>query len=181
TSTHELRRLTSEQIIQLNGQEVALRTIPDGCEFLMRWRYRDIQSFLAGETVQPGDVFNAVHDVFQRYVDFKSPVESRMLTLWVIGTYFYTMFPAILILPSMGRRTAARVPSCAWRSRSPSTWSTPLTRPGRVCSASSIPQAALLASTRLSVITTARSGDAADPSAPQQRLQSRDACYSRHG
>jgi len=108
TSTRELRRLTSEQIIQLNGQEVALRTIPDGCEFLMRWRYRDIQSFLAGETVQPGDVFNAVHDVFQRYVDFKSPVESRVLTLWVIGTYFYTMFPAYPYLALNGPKNSGK-------------------------------------------------------------------------
>src|SRR5690606_15850478 len=93
TSTRELRRLTDQQIIQLNGQEVALRTLPDACEFLMRWRYRDVQRFLSGEMVEPGAVFNTIHDVFTRYVDFRSPVESRILTLWVIGTYFYTMFP----------------------------------------------------------------------------------------
>lgn len=49
TSSRELRRLTDEQIIQLGGQEIALRVLPEGCEFLMRWRYSDIQRFLNGE------------------------------------------------------------------------------------------------------------------------------------
>lgn len=108
TSTRELRRLSEQQIIQLNGQEVALRTLPDACEFLMRWRYRDVQRFLSGETVEPGAVFNAVHDVFTRYVDFRSPVESRILTLWVIGTYFYTMFPAYPYLALNGPKNSGK-------------------------------------------------------------------------
>lgn len=108
TSTRELRRLTDEQIIQLNGQEVALRTIPDGCPFLMRWRYRDVQRFLGGETVQPGDVFNEVHQVFQRYIDFRSPTESRVLALWVVGTYFYQMFPAYPYLALNGPKNSGK-------------------------------------------------------------------------
>ncbi|MBZ0283363.1 MAG: hypothetical protein K8L97_21685 [Anaerolineae bacterium] len=108
TSTRELRRLTEQQIIQLNGQDVALRTLPDACEFLMRWRYRDVQRFLSGEAVEPGTVFNAVHDVFTRYVDFRSPVESRILTLWIIGTYFYTMFPAYPYLALNGPKNSGK-------------------------------------------------------------------------
>lgn len=108
TSTRELRRLTEQQIIQLNGQEVALRTLPDACEFLMRWRYRDLQRFLGGETVAPGVVFNAVHETFTRHVDFRSPVESRILTLWVIGTYFYTMFPAYPYLALNGPKNSGK-------------------------------------------------------------------------
>src|SRR5690606_38239084 len=94
TSTRELRRLSDEQIISINNQEIALKVIPEGCEFLMRWRYSDLRRFLEGETIASGEVFNAIHQLFTTYVDFRSNVESHMLTLWTIATYFYTMFPA---------------------------------------------------------------------------------------
>ena len=103
TSSRELMRLYDEQIITLDGKEVALRVIPEGCEFLMRWRFTDIQRFLKGDIVEPGAVFTTVHDLFTHYVDFRSSIESTILALWTIGTYFYTMFPG----------TAAKARSCA--------------------------------------------------------------------
>lgn len=108
TSTRELRRLTDEQIISLNGQEVALKVIPEGSEFLMRWRHSDIKRFLEGETITPGEVFNAIHHLFSTYVDFRSEVESKILTLWVIGTYFYTMFPAYPYLTLNGPKNSGK-------------------------------------------------------------------------
>jgi hypothetical protein len=108
TSSRELRRLNDEQIIPINGQEIALRVIPEGCDFLMRWRYNDIMRFLDGETVEPRTVFNAVHELFTRYVDFRSEVESRVLTLWTIGTYFYTMFPAYPYLALNGPKNSGK-------------------------------------------------------------------------
>jgi Toprim domain-containing protein len=108
TSTRELRRLSEEQIITLNNQEVALKVIPEGSEFLMRWRYSDIRRFLDGETVAPGVVFHTVHDLFTAYVDFRSEVESRILTLWTIGTYFYTMFPAYPYLALNGPKNSGK-------------------------------------------------------------------------
>ena len=57
TSTRELIRLKDQQILTIHDQEIALRVIPEGSEFLMRWRYSDIQRFLKGEEVQPGEVF----------------------------------------------------------------------------------------------------------------------------
>ena len=74
----------------------------------MRWRFADIQRFLKGETVEPGQVFTAVHDLFTRYVDFRSPVESAILTLWTIGTYFYTMFPAYPYLALNGPKNSGK-------------------------------------------------------------------------
>src|SRR5690606_22355038 len=74
TSTRELRRLSDEQIITISDQEVALKVIPDGSEFLMRWRYSDIRRYLDGETIQPGTVFAAIHDLFKIYVDFRSDI-----------------------------------------------------------------------------------------------------------
>lgn len=80
----------------------------------MRWRYAYIQRFLNGESVEPGAIFNAVLDLFTRYIDFHSPMESRILSLWTIGTYFYPMFPAYLYLAlngskNSGKRTIMRV------------------------------------------------------------------------
>jgi len=108
TSTRELRRLSEEQIITISNQEVALKVIPDGSEFLMRWRYTDIRRYLDGETIQPGAVFAATHDLFKTYVDFRSDIESRLLTLWTIGTYFYTMFPAYPYLALNGPKNSGK-------------------------------------------------------------------------
>lgn len=108
TSTRELIRLKDQQILTIHDQEVALRVVPEGSEFLMRWRYNDIQRFLKGEDVQPGDVFRTVHDLFTMYVDFRSSVESRILTLWTIGTYFYTLFPAYPYLALNGPKNSGK-------------------------------------------------------------------------
>jgi hypothetical protein len=108
TSTRELRRLSDEQIITINQQEVALKVIPDGSEFLMRWRYSDIRRYLDGETIQPGVLFSAIHNLFKTYVDFRSDIESRLLTLWTIGTYFYTMFPAYPYLALNGPKNSGK-------------------------------------------------------------------------
>jgi DNA primase len=108
TSSRELVRLSDEQIIKLDGHEVALRVMPEGSEFLMRWRFSYIQRFLHGETVDAGQVFRDVHNLFTSYVDFRSPVESAILTLWTIGTYFYTMFPAYPYLALNGPKNSGK-------------------------------------------------------------------------
>jgi hypothetical protein len=108
TSQRELHRLDDKQIMTLNGKEIALRVIPEGSEFLMRWKHSDIQRFLQGETASPEEVFNTVHDLFTRYVDFKSPADAKVLTLWVIGTYFYTMFPAYPYLALNGPKNSGK-------------------------------------------------------------------------
>jgi hypothetical protein len=108
TSNRELIRVNGQQILRISGQEVALRVVPEGSEFLMRWRHRDIQRFLQGETIDPGDVFQTVHNVFSSYVDFRSPIESQILALWAIGTYFYTLFPAYPYLALNGPKNSGK-------------------------------------------------------------------------
>ena len=108
TSTRELRRLTDEQIITISDKEVALKVIPEGSEFLMRWRYSDLRRYLEGETVQRGEVFAIIHDLFQQYIDFRSEIESRVLTLWTVGTYFYTLFPAYPYLALNGPKNSGK-------------------------------------------------------------------------
>jgi hypothetical protein len=108
TSNRELIRVNGQQILRISGQEVALRVVPEGSEFLMRWRHRDIQRFLQGETIDPGDVFQTAHNVFSSYVDFRSPIESQILALWAIGTYFYTLFPAYPYLALNGPKNSGK-------------------------------------------------------------------------
>lgn len=108
TSSRELVRVSDAQIIPLNGKEIALRVLPEGSDFLMRWRFSDIQCYLQGETCDPGQVFKTVHDLFTRYVDFRSEVESAILALWTIGTYFYTMFPAYPYLALNGPKNSGK-------------------------------------------------------------------------
>lgn len=108
TSSRELVRIGDAQIIPLNGKEVALRVLPEGSDFLMRWRFSDIQRYLKGETAEPGAVFQTVHDLFTQYVDFRSEVESAILALWTIGTYFYTMFPAYPYLALNGPKNSGK-------------------------------------------------------------------------
>ncbi len=108
TSKREFKRLTDKQVLQIGGQEIALRVLPEGSEFLRRWRYSDIQRFLNGEAVSAGEVFQSVHDLFTQYVDFRSPIESRILTLWACGTYLYTMFPAYPYLALNGPKNSGK-------------------------------------------------------------------------
>lgn len=108
TSSRELVRVSDAQIIPLNGREVALRVLPEGSDFLMRWRFSDIQRYLKGESSDPGQVFKTVHDLFTRYVDFRSEVESAILALWTVGTYFYTMFPAYPYLALNGPKNSGK-------------------------------------------------------------------------
>ena len=61
-----------------------------------------------------GAVFAAVDDLFKTYVDFRFDIESRLLTLWTLGTHFCTMFPAYPYLAlnglkNSGKRTVMRV------------------------------------------------------------------------
>jgi DNA primase len=108
TSKRELRRLDDQQVIPLNGHEAALRVVPEGSEFLRRWRYPDIQRFLEGEVISPGEVFQQVHQHFTRYVEFRSPVDSHIVALWAIGTYFYTLFGAYPYLALNGPKNSGK-------------------------------------------------------------------------
>lgn len=108
TSHREIRRIEDAQIISIGDQEIALRVLPEGSEMLMRWRYSDIQRFLQGEKVDPAAVFQHVHNTFTRYIDFRSRVESSVLALWAIGTYFYTMFPAYPYLALNGPKNSGK-------------------------------------------------------------------------
>ena len=108
TSTRELIRLSDQQIFTLGGREIALRDLPYGGEFLMRWRYSDIQRFLAGETVHPGELYMTLRKLLTTFIDFQSESDSHILTLWVIGTYLYALFPAYPYLALNGPKGSGK-------------------------------------------------------------------------
>ena len=108
TSTLELIRVSDQQILTIGGREIALRDLPYGGEFLMRWRYSDIQRFLAGETVHPGELYATLRTVLMTYIDFQSERDSHVLTLWVIGTYLYALFPAFPYLALNGPKGSGK-------------------------------------------------------------------------
>ena len=114
TSTRELIRVGDQQILTIGGREIALRDFPYGGEFLMRWRYGDIQRFLRGETISPGELYTTLRTILTTYIDFQSESDSHILALWVIGTYLYTLFPAFPYLSlngpkGTGKSTVLRV------------------------------------------------------------------------
>ena len=108
TSTRELRRLSDEQIITVNNQEIALKVIPEGSEFLMRWRYSDMRRSWKVKRFSPARCSTPSTIYSQQYVDFRSEMESRILTLWTVGTYFYTLFPAYPYLALNGPKNSGK-------------------------------------------------------------------------
>ena len=58
------------------------------------WSKRGIDQFLNGYTPDPLEVFHTVRNEYLRYLDFYDPRHYDLLTLWTIGTYFYTIFNA---------------------------------------------------------------------------------------
>jgi hypothetical protein len=49
-----------------------------------------------------------IHNLFKQYVDFRSEIESWILALWVVGTYFYQMFPAYPYLALNGPKISSK-------------------------------------------------------------------------
>lgn len=108
SSARELVRLNGAQVVEVGGREIALRSIPEGGDFLMRWRYSDIQRYLAGEIVSPGEVYATLRRLLTTYLEFRSDVESHILALWTIGTYFYALFPAYPYLALNGPKNSGK-------------------------------------------------------------------------
>ncbi len=108
TSTRELIRVNDQQIFTLGGREVALRDLPYGGEFLMRWCYSDIQRFLTGEVVHPGELFMTLRTFLTTYIDFQTESDSYVLTLWIIGTYLYALLPAFPYLALNGPKGSGK-------------------------------------------------------------------------
>jgi hypothetical protein len=60
-----------------------------------RWRKSYIRKFVEGErTVDAGRLFRDILNAYKNYVYFEEPEVYLFITLWVMGTYLYPIFPA---------------------------------------------------------------------------------------
>lgn len=61
-------------------------------EFENRWSLQGVKAWLEGATVNPSEVYDAVKQAWQIYLEFDNPDIYDLVTLWTIGTYFFHMF-----------------------------------------------------------------------------------------
>jgi hypothetical protein len=74
-----------------------------------RWDADDLQKFLDGA---PGPTFGAVlrdtRDLITRYLELRRPQEASLVACWVVGTYFFPLFPAFPRLHLHGERGSGK-------------------------------------------------------------------------
>lgn len=58
------------------------------------WSYNGVKQFLNGYTPDYLEVYNAVKTELMRYLDLYDPRHYDLLTLWIIGAYFFSIFDA---------------------------------------------------------------------------------------
>ena len=57
-----------------------------------RWTLADIQAYVRGAGVDPGEVFQEVVNLYKEYVELPTETHYILHALWSIGTYFHTLF-----------------------------------------------------------------------------------------
>jgi uncharacterized protein YukE len=57
-----------------------------------RWDLKSVQAFLSNENVNPAKVYTAIKEAWKQYIEFDNPAYYDLLTLWIIGTYFFHIF-----------------------------------------------------------------------------------------
>lgn len=58
------------------------------------WSKRGVDQFLGGYIPNPVEIYDRIKSELIEYVDFYDPRDYDLVTLWIIGTYFYTIFNA---------------------------------------------------------------------------------------
>ena len=109
TGARTIQRLDFDAgLIQPNGHLLALRTPPSAHDLNARWVYSDIRRFLDGETPDPAETYSQIRGLLAARVDFVEPEHADLLTLWTIGTYCYTLFPAYPYLSLQGPKGSGK-------------------------------------------------------------------------
>ena len=108
TSTRELLPIEEESTLQLGGRSVVIKEWPTALGRSPRWEYRHIQAFLQGYTPQPQDVFRMVHDLYDKYLDFRDPHTADVLALWAMGTYLYPLFESYPYIALQGPKGSGK-------------------------------------------------------------------------
>jgi hypothetical protein len=106
TSTRDCFPCCEKELIHRGfGIFRAPSTIP-----VIRWDQQSVLHFLNSETeIQPLSViYEKIYASLQTYLDFADPRTASMLTLWIMGTFVYRLFPAFPYLYFTGTRGSGK-------------------------------------------------------------------------
>jgi energy-coupling factor transporter ATP-binding protein EcfA2 len=99
-----------------NDHSLAMRGIPRhaGCE----WSFESVQQFLSGNAPQsdPYEIFKALKRSLRSYVFFRNDHEYNAVVLWVMATYFFTMFDSFPYLAIHGHKGSGKSTLLHWLS-----------------------------------------------------------------
>jgi len=78
-------------------------------EFAERWDISDLRRWMGGESPPSfGDTVVMIRDLLDMYIEFRRPQESALVACWIVGTYFYLLFPAFPRLHLQGERESGK-------------------------------------------------------------------------
>lgn len=107
--TSEGRVLKLDKEAFFNGIDgIKISSFPDRIE--NRWSTQSIQAFVRGVASKPSflDVFTKIRAKIEENIEFKDPRYYSLFATWVMGTYFFPMFPAFPYIYIMGTKRSGK-------------------------------------------------------------------------
>lgn len=80
--------LVHKEVLRKLGLKLACTPAP----LPNRWDVKSVQAFISGARVEPVKAYAEVKKAWREYIEFDKPAYYDLLTLWVIGTYFFHIF-----------------------------------------------------------------------------------------
>lgn len=87
TSMNELIS-ADKKVLSQQGWRLAYRPVT----LENRWSLESVKKFLNGETVDAAKVYDEVKQTWKTYIEFEDPTCYDLITLWIVGTYFFHLF-----------------------------------------------------------------------------------------
>jgi len=79
--------LADRKVLAKQGWKLSYRQ----CMLENRWSLKFIEAYLSGATVDPSKVYDTVNKAWRKYLELDEPYYD-LLSLWIIGTYFFHLF-----------------------------------------------------------------------------------------
>lgn len=96
-SSNRHKALIIQNCIDIDGNKIQLRKVSSVPGDKLRWKLEDLQRFLSEDkatTVSAALVFIEIRQALLKFVDFRKESDADILTLWLMGTYFFPIFDA---------------------------------------------------------------------------------------
>jgi len=94
--------------LKINDHSISLCSKPSTLEGDIRWEKKDIDFFIAGESSDPQSVYIDTLSVLNKYVDFSNNDTSKIVALWIIGTYIFPIFEAYPYIHYFGMKGSGK-------------------------------------------------------------------------